>query len=111
MKTALLRTMPRALRTVGMGLVAASIAGTPAAAAPKSGSYSVVLEAPLAETRREIIGGTVWRCQADRCSAPADGERLLSVCSSVARKFGAVASFTAPQGAMSAEDLSRCNKR
>jgi hypothetical protein len=112
MQTTVSRMVPRAIHSAAVAILAiVALFNTPAWAAPKFGAYSVVLTAPLAAAKREIIDGAIWRCQADQCSAPANGERLLSLCSTVSRKFGQVASFTAPQGALSAEDLSRCNKR
>jgi hypothetical protein len=111
MKTAILRMHSRAVFSSGLAMLAlASAFAAPAVAAPQSGTYNIVLAAPLSEARREIIGGTVWRCQADRCSAPADGERIASLCRSVARKFGAIARFATPQSELSADELLRCNK-
>lgn len=112
MTTAIARKLPRALITATLALLGtlASFSATtaPARAAP-AGAYSVALATPLAAARREIIDGAVWRCEADRCSAPADGGRAQSICGKVARKFGPVARFASPQGELSAEQLTRCN--
>ena len=76
---------------------------------PRGGAYAVTLASPIETPRREIVDGVLWRCEGERCSAPADGERTLALCGKLARKFGAVARFTGPQGALAAEDLARCN--
>jgi hypothetical protein len=109
MTTAVPRKVPHALIAAALAL-AAVLAGQsiPAEAAP-AGAYPAVLTAPLAAPRREIVDGAIWRCEGDRCSAPADGERAQSVCAKVARRFGPITSFAAPQGALSAEQLARCN--
>ena len=78
------------------------------AAAPRSG-YGAALVTPLAAPQREIIGGLLWKCDGDRCGAAGQGSRSVVVCTRVAKKFGPVARFTAPEGDLSAEDLSRCN--
>jgi len=112
MSTAIQRTLPHTLLTAVLALTGtfASFAATtsPLHAAAR-GAYAVTLSAPLARPRQEILDGTMWRCTAERCLAPADGERAVSICGKVARKFGAVAHFATPQGELSAEDLARCN--
>ena len=70
----------------------------PAHAAAARGAYAVQLARALPEARREIIDGAIWRCEGDRCSAPADGARAVAVCGKVARRFGPVARFAAPAG-------------
>ena len=109
MTTAVSRMLPRALTSATLAL-AASLAGLsiPAGAAP-AGAYAAVLATPVAAPRREILDGAIWRCEGDRCTAPADGARAQSICIKVARKFGPVSSFATPQGPLSAEQLTRCN--
>jgi hypothetical protein len=113
MKTAIARKLPRTLLTATLALAAtfAGFAATvePAHAATRGGAYAVTLTSPVSAPRREIVDGVLWRCEGERCSAPADGERTLALCGKVARKFGALAAFTGPQGALSTEDLARCN--
>jgi hypothetical protein len=112
MSTALLRPLPRTLFTALLALAGTlasfAVTTTPLHAAAR-GAYTVTLAAPLAKPRQEILDGTMWRCTADRCGAPVDGERAVSICGKVARKFGPVAQFATPQGELSAEDLARCN--
>ena len=112
MTTAIARCLPRTLITAALALAGtfASFSATTAPArAAVTGAYAAVLVTPLAAPRREIVDGTVWRCDGDRCSAPADGARAQTVCAKVARKFGPVTSFATPQSALSAEQLTRCN--
>ena len=113
MNTALARMLPRVLIPATLALVAtvASFSATavPAHAASSGGAYAVALASPLPAARREIIDGIIWRCAADRCSAPADGARAAAICGKVARKFGPVARFAAPQGELTPEQLTRCN--
>jgi hypothetical protein len=81
---------------------------SPAEAAP-GGVYAAILVSPLAEPRREIVDGMIWRCEGNHCTAPADGARLQSICSKVTRKFGLLSHFTSPQGELTAAQLARCN--
>ena len=112
MTTAIVRSMARALI-----IAAPAIAGTftgftfsiASAHASATGAYAAVLAAPVASPRREIVDGAIWRCERDRCSAPADGARPQTVCAKVARKFGPVISFATPQITLSAEQVARCN--
>ena len=113
MTTALARMLPRVLIPASlalMGTVASfSATAVPAHAAASAGAYAVSLSTPLPAARREIIDGAIWRCEANRCSAPADGARAVVVCGKVARKFGPVARFAAPQGELTPEQITRCN--
>ena len=112
MTTAIARKLPRLLITVLIALTGTlasfTVTASPAQAA-SAGAYSASLATPLAAAKREIIDGAIWRCEGDRCSAPADGGRAQAVCGKVVRKFGPVARFASPQGALSAEQLVRCN--
>jgi len=113
MTTAIARKLPRALITAALALAGTlasfSVTTQAARAAPSGGAYAVTLATPLAEARREIIDGAIWRCAGERCAAPADGARVQAVCGKVARKFGPVSRFATPQGELSAEQLARCN--
>lgn len=82
--------------------------GGPAQAAPQAGAYAAVLAAPTAQ-RQAVIDGVLWKCAGEQCSAPAQGGRAVPTCGRVARKFGPVARFTAPQGELTSEELTRCN--
>ena len=112
MTTAIARKLPRAPIAAALALAGTlasfSVTTGPARAAP-SGVYSAALATPLAAARREIIDGAIWRCEGNRCTAPADGARPQAICGKVARKFGPVSRFATPQGELSAEQLARCN--
>jgi hypothetical protein len=113
MNTALSRRLPRVLISATLALTASLaslwITTAPVEAAPSAGAYIATLAAPLAAPRREIIEGATWRCEGDRCAAPANGGRAMAVCGKVARKFGTITRFTSQQGELSAEQLARCN--
>jgi hypothetical protein len=114
MQPAMTRTLPRTLLTAALSLAgtmatfAIAAAPVPAEAAQR-GAYEATLTSPLGEARREILDGTLWRCQQDRCAAPHDGGRALAMCGKVARKFGSVARFASPKGELASEDLAKCN--
>ena len=86
-----------------------AVTAEPATAAPRGGAYAAVLASPLPQPRSAIVDGVVWRCQGDRCAAPADGGRVQTVCSKVSRRFGELARFATPQGDLAAAELARCN--
>jgi hypothetical protein len=113
MTTAFARRMPRSLIAAALALASTltsfAVIVTPAVAAPRGGAYAATLATPLTQPRREIVEGAVWRCQGDRCSAPADGARALTICSKVSRRFGEVARFSTPQGELATAELARCN--
>lgn len=104
MQTVISRSLPLVLLALAGTL---SFAGAPAQAA--RGANVATLATPLAADRQEIIDGALWKCSGDRCSAPAQGGRPVFVCAKVAGKFGAVASFATPAGALSEAEVSRCN--
>ncbi len=105
------RKLPHSLIAFAMALTGtiASFSATTAHAAAQRNSYSAALAAPLSAPRREIIGGMLWKCEADRCTATGEGSRTVLLCQRVAKKFGTVARFTAPQGDISSDELNRCN--
>lgn len=113
MITAFPRMLPRVLIPAALALTGtiAGFAATamPTRAAAPAAAYAVSLATPLPAARREIIDGTIWRCEGDRCSAPADGARPAAICGKVARRFGQVTRFASPQGELGADQLARCN--
>ncbi|MGE3690633.1 MAG: hypothetical protein AB7F98_04560 [Novosphingobium sp.] len=114
MTTAILRTIPRGLIAAVLALTSTigsfAAATSPALAMARGGAYAATLSSPLPQPRREIVDGAVWRCDADRCAAPASGARAITVCTKVSRKFGPIARFSTPQGELTAEELARCNE-
>jgi hypothetical protein len=99
--------------TAAMSLVATlasfTVTAAPAEAAARGTVHVAALASPLAEPRREIVDGVLWRCEGDRCTASVEGSRPVRICGRVAKKFGEVARFTSPEGELAAEDLARCN--
>ena len=108
MMTVFSRTPSRVLPLAILALAGSLTTLAPQAHAAR-GAYVATLAAPLAAERQEIIDGALWKCSGDRCSAPAQGGRPVFVCAKVAGKFGAVASFTTPAGALTEAEVSRCN--
>lgn len=109
MTTVFLRMPSRVLPLAILTLAGSLAALAPGQAQAARGAYVATLSAPLAADRQEIIEGALWKCSGDRCSAPAQGGRPVFVCAKVAGKFGAVASFATPAGALSEAEVSRCN--
>ncbi|MCK9541548.1 MAG: hypothetical protein M0R03_05890 [Novosphingobium sp.] len=107
-------SMPRAIiaatAALAGGLLAYGLGAQPALAAAE-GIYRAELASPLAEPRREIVAGQLWRCDGAECGAKADGSRPVLVCKAVARTFGPVAHFATPRGDLPPDDLARCNTR
>ena len=91
-------------RLLACALIGAAV---PAAAAPAW--WSAGLAKPLESPRSAIVNSVMWKCAGDQCSAPAQDSRPLLVCQKVARKFGTVTRFVSPAGALSADELAKCN--
>lgn len=112
MRTTFSPTIPRALVGAFLALSGAMLSltpGTATAAAPAR--YSASLMTALAEPKQAILNESLWKCAGDSCSAPDLGGRPTLVCQQVARKFGPIAAFTSAGGALSADELTKCNKR
>ncbi len=106
------RKLPRTLLIIAMalaGTLATFALPVAAVQAAERSTYAVTLAKPLEAPQREIISGAMWRCEGDRCSAPARGERAAALCGKVARAFGEVARFEGPQGELDAGALAKCN--
>lgn len=91
-------------RLLALALIGSAV---PAAAAPAW--WSAGLATPLEAPRSAIVNSVMWKCAGDQCSAPAQDSRPLLVCRKVARKFGPVTRFASPEGALSADELAKCN--
>ena len=100
-----------------LAFVAAAFVGTvlsfgatasPAHAAGGS-FYEVQLAAPLASAKTEVLSGVAWKCDGATCRGSQSTSRAEIVCARVARKLGAVASFSAKGEALDAEGLAKCN--
>lgn len=83
---------------------------TPAEAKIRAVFYTAELAAPAAEDHA-IVGGVVWQCTGTTCIAPKTSSRPKVLCKRVAREFGEIASFTAGDEALEADDLVSCNAK
>lgn len=110
MNTVFSRPLSRAALAAALALALPALAPTTAEAAPRAGgAYSATLAAPLEQPRAEIVDGVMWRCTQDRCTGARQASRPVRTCARIARRFGPVARFAAPEGDLSTEDLARCN--
>ena len=71
-------------------------------------AYSAELQAPV-EAGREIIKGTVIRCEGTKCIGAQSSSSPRSICAKLVDKFGPVASFSYKGEAFDAEELAKCN--
>ena len=71
-------------------------------------AYTAELQAPV-EAGREIIKGTVIRCDGTECIGGKSSSSPRTVCAKIADKFGPVASFAYKGEAFDADALAKCN--
>ena len=71
-------------------------------------AYTAELQAPV-EAGREIIKGTVIRCDGTECIGGKSSSSPRTVCAKIAEKFGPVASFAYKGEAFDADALAKCN--
>ena len=86
------------------------LASAPAAAA-KGPYYVAKLSTPVEEAQTEIIRGVVWQCSGDTCRARKATSRPTNVCARLAKKMGALETFSVRGEAFAAEDMSTCNAK
>lgn len=72
----------------------------------------VTLAAPTAQVEPMVVDGLVWRCTDAGCTGPAGNGRTgdQHLCHEIARKAGIVAAYATPRGALTPEELVRCNR-
>ncbi|HXH54044.1 MAG TPA: hypothetical protein VNH53_11550 [Sphingomicrobium sp.] len=60
-----------------------------------------------------IVDQQAWRCEGNECFGQVIDKPYLKLraCRAIARYAGKVTSFSTPSGALSDEDLARCNRR
>lgn len=90
-------------------ILAIPLAATAPAQAASSSFYRAELASPLAEPRREVLGGVVWQCEGSSCTGTKSGSRPVIVCERLAQNVGPVSSFAHPGGALDARAIARCN--
>lgn len=76
-----------------------------------SGRYYTVELAQPSTAKEAIIRGVMFKCEGTSCRAPLTGSAPRNVCASVAKEFGAIASFTAGARTLDAGDLANCNQK
>ena len=96
------------IRTLIAATFAIGFAGT-AMAGPAT-SFTAKLETPMQKAEKVVAAKVLWSCAADTCIAKVDRKKVnVSTCKKVVREVGAVTEFSNKNGALSAEDLSKCN--
>ena len=91
------------LAFTAIALAALALPAMPAAAA----SYSAKTIVPA--TGRFIARDIVWRCGPDACLGATESGRPLTVCQSLAKRAGPIASFIVDGRALGVAELDRCN--
>ena len=71
-------------------------------------AYTAELQSPV-EAGREIIKGTVIRCEGTKCIGTQSNSSPRSICAKLVDKFGPVASFAYKGETFDAEALAKCN--
>ena len=94
-----------------LAAIAAAVAMTlPGAVMARSDEARATVElATPAAKERGIAGGVVWQCKGTTCQAAVSSKRPLRVCREVAREFGEVVRYEAPNKVLEADDIARCN--
>ena len=94
-------------------LLALTLLAIAASAGAQTAAGVATLERRSTTTEPLVVNGMLWRCAGSTCTGPASGDRFgdLRTCKELARKVGAVATFSSRRGALSAEDAVKCNAR
>ncbi len=83
--------------------------GSPASA-QSAPHYTAKLEQPAPDSRA-VAGGVAWMCQGTTCIANEATSRPVRVCRALARKVGAIVSFSAKGEELADDKLAQCNGR
>ena len=75
-----------------------------------AGHYRVQPADPAVDGRF-VVKELIWTCGASACSAAKSNSRPAVVCAALARKIGALASFTVSGKPLEAGELEKCNAR
>jgi hypothetical protein len=84
-----------------------ALAATPALAA----SHYQAEPAAKPSEARIVVKDILWKCGDAGCSAAKSNSRPAVVCSALAKKVGALRSFSVAGVTLSDEDLEKCNAR
>jgi hypothetical protein len=97
---------------VGAVALTAGFMAIPAAPVQaNAGRYYTVELAQPATAKEAIVRGVMFKCEGTSCRAPVTGSAPRNVCASVAKEFGAVASFKAGDRVLEASDIASCNSK
>ena len=98
--------------TILLAFVSAFLAlGAAAGPAMAAGVYYRAELASPPSTERIIVRDLVWRCDAKNCVAGESNSRAATDCAGLARRVGALRSFTVEGRPLSPEQLEECNAR
>lgn len=70
--------------------------------------YKIELAQPAA-AKQELLRSVFVKCEGTACRAPMASTAPKNMCISVARKFGAVAAFSAGERVFTADEIAACN--
>jgi hypothetical protein len=84
------------------------VAGQAQAATAKGPYYQVELAQPAA-SKQELLRSVFVKCEGTACRAPMASTAPKNMCISIAREFGAVATFSAGDRVFTADELAACN--
>jgi hypothetical protein len=98
-------------------LFALTAAGLMAAAVPQVAWADLVLPAqaklaaPVAEARKVIVDGRIWRCEADLCKAGEQGtdQPAQRECGKLAKSVGTIVAYTSGTRELPEASLAACN--
>jgi len=88
-------------------ILSTALLAAPAFAAP----YYRAEPAAAPAQARFVARDNIWRCAGASCVSERTGSRPASVCGTLAREVGALASFSVDGRTFSAEELESCNRR
>jgi len=98
---------------LGAVVAAAAVSATLLLVAPQAhaanGAYYKIELAQPAAAKQELLRSVFVKCEGTACRAPMASTAPKNMCISVARKFGAVAAFSAGERVFTADELAACN--
>ena len=81
----------------------------PQAHAASNGTYYKIELAQPGAAKPELLRSVFVKCEGTSCRAPMASTAPKNMCISIARKFGAVAAFTAGERVFTADEVAACN--
>jgi len=92
-------------------MIAAAAAFGFAGTAMAGTAFTATLETPMTEVEEVVAAKSIWVCAEAVCAAELNRKSAtVRTCKQVAKEVGALASFESENGALSAEDLAKCNE-